>query len=299
MLAKEQIISQFFKFCPADKVKKLSAQIVAAYFKGFEREDKDITAKSTVRVVYNMGQERLARQLIADVEARGLKAIIETPSSTRPNRQYDFDHRFDRSLYTDEDYVNTTLEKDKQAFARCADLMGEMSGIIVIMKFGEKPFKPEAKPELLSFTPQQQKLMQFYQGNIFQLTNKYAPQAETSFTAISFPVPEIGENFPEVFEDILEINMLDAERYEELHQKIIDVLDKASFVHVKGKGDNATDITVRMHDIADPEKQTLFLNSGADINIPLGEVFTSPKLEGTSERCMLTKRSSTNCGSRI
>jgi hypothetical protein len=36
-----------------------------------------------------------------------------------------------------------------------------------------------------------------------------------------------------------------------------------------------------MHKLSDPEKQTLFLNGVADTNIPVGEVFTSPRLEGT------------------
>ena len=31
----------------------------------------------------------------------------------------------------------------------------------------------------------------------------------------------------------------------------------------------------------DPEKETLFENCVADVNIPVGEVFTSPVLEGT------------------
>lgn len=37
-----------------------------------------------------------------------------------------------------------------------------------------------------------------------------------------------------------------------------------------------------MHDLEHPEKETNFENCLADVNIPVGEVFTSPKLAGTN-----------------
>ncbi|HNQ43609.1 MAG TPA: aminopeptidase, partial [Candidatus Cloacimonadota bacterium] len=61
-----------------------------------------------------------------------------------------------------------------------------------------------------------------------------------------------------------------------------DVLDTADYVHVKGKSGNSTDIRVKMHPLTDPEHQTLFENCVADVNIPVGEVFTSPLLTGTN-----------------
>ena len=53
-------------------------------------------------------------------------------------------------------------------------------------------------------------------------------------------------------------------------------------VHVKGKGKNKTDLYVAMHEMDDPSKETNFENCLADVNIPVGEVFTSPKLTGTN-----------------
>ena len=42
------------------------------------------------------------------------------------------------------------------------------------------------------------------------------------------------------------------------------------------------DITVALHELKDPAKETIFENCVADCNIPVGEVFTSPKLAGTN-----------------
>ena len=59
------------------------------------------------------------------------------------------------------------------------------------------------------------------------------------------------------------------------------MLDKAEYVTVKGSGDNKTDMQVTMRRLEDPEHETQFENCVADVNIPVGEVFTSPVLKGT------------------
>lgn len=50
---------------------------------------------------------------------------------------------------------------------------------------------------------------------------------------------------------------------------------------ITGKGDNKTNLIVKLHGLEDPDRQTNFENCVADVNIPLGEVFTSPVLSGT------------------
>lgn len=278
----ERKIAKFLASYPEEKIRKLSAEITRAYVDGFKRDGKDLSSKSTVRIMYSIGQERIVRQLISDLGEKGLKSIVIPPSSTRPNRQYDYDHRFDQALWIDEEWVRQDLAKTEKAFEQNKDLLKAMSGIAAITKFGEKPFKPETKTENLTMDPEQQKLRMTYQGGVAQIMNNFAPQSETSFTVISFPSPEIGDHFEDVFEDILEVNMLDSARYDKLQKKIIDVLDKAAYVHIKGKDQNKTDIKVNLHTITDPAKQTNFLNCLADINIPVGEVFTTPVLSKTS-----------------
>ena len=53
-------------------------------------------------------------------------------------------------------------------------------------------------------------------------------------------------------------------------------------MHVLGKGENRTDLRVMLHHLNDPAKETNFENCVADCNIPVGEVFTSPSLTGTT-----------------
>ena len=93
---------------------------------------------------------------------------------------------------------------------------------------------------------------------------------------------EIGEQFEEIFRETVKINTLDNQLYRRIQQNIIDVLDKGETVQIKGKGQNATDLTVKLHHLENPAKQTNFENCVADVNIPVGEVFTSPVLKGTN-----------------
>lgn len=83
---------------------------------------------------------------------------------------------------------------------------------------------------------------------------------------------------------------MDSTKYGVIQQKLIDALDQGEYVTVTGRNGNCTDLTVALHPLEDPERQTDFENCLADVNIPLGEVFTSPKLEGTHGTLHVTPR---------
>ena len=161
-------------------------------------------------------------------------------------------------------------------------LAAQFAGPAVMETFGETPFSPKQVPEAPSYTDEQRELALKYDSRSGQLTNEYIKGEERSFTIVAYPVPEIGERYPEIFDEVLKINTLDAELYEKVQQTMIDALDQGEYVRVTGKGENHTDIRVQLHPLADPDKETKFENCVADVNIPVGEVFTSPVLEGTS-----------------
>lgn len=95
-------------------------------------------------------------------------------------------------------------------------------------------------------------------------------------------MPTIGASFEAIFKETVAVNTLDTEQYEKVQQTIIDALDKGRAVYVRGAKGNETDITVQLPVINNPARETNFYNCVADVNIPVGEVFTSPKLEGTN-----------------
>lgn len=265
-----------------EKIKAQAKSIVKAYLRGFELEQKDLSNKKTVNYIANVGMERLSVEIINELKRNKLTALLTSIQTTSANKQYRYDHRFDIALYLTEDFIDNTGKAHEEALKSVKGLLDSFSGVIMFDRFGEKPFAPVNKASTIKLNSEQTKLYRRYITNFRANTDKYLHSNETSFTAVSLPSPEIGENFEEIFDGIAEINMMDTDHQEKIQKNIIDVLDTAEYVEVKGKDENETLIRVSMHTINNPDKETNFLNIGADKNIPVGEVFTSPKLTGTN-----------------
>lgn len=282
--ANEIGMAQYLNSLSQSEIDSLAHVYTEGYRKGFVIAGKDLSIKDTVDIRYNIGFERIIKSAILDFEKMGLKPIIYPLGygSTMCNKQYWFDHKFDEALYLDKAFVKRKLEVAKQAFENRKDLALKMAGPAVIEIFGENPFEPESKKEAYKLTKEQQKLSVGYINEYQRIVQEHIPGDQRSFTIIAFPIPEFGDNFKEMFDATVKINTLDSEKYEIIQNKIIDELDKADYVRVVGKGDNRTYINVKLHELNNPEKETNFENCLADVNIPLGEVFTSPVLKGTN-----------------
>ena len=282
---------------PEETLRKMADVYTEGYRIGFINTGKDLSKKSVVNIRYSLGFEKVIRIAIENFRKMGLKPVIYRAASSVitkrehhkigyygavPNWQYEYDHRQDQALFMDKRYIERRLEVARTIYEQHKDQAAQFAGPAVMETFGEKPFSPKAVPEAPSYNEEQKKLAVSYDSRSGQLTNEYIKGEERSFTIVAYPVPEIGEKYPEIFDEVIRINTLDAKLYEKVQQTMIDALDQGEYVHVKGKGANRTDIKVKLYHLNDPEKETIFENCVADVNIPVGEVFTSPVLEGTS-----------------
>ncbi len=277
-------MAEFLNTLSEEKIDEIASLYTEGYRRGFVATGKDLSIKSSVQLMYVIGFERIVKAAIKRFADMGLKPVIGYGDfqSTDMNKQYAFDHKQDAALFFDKAYMKRKLETVTAAYENRKELASQMAGPARLEIFGEKPFEPESTPEAIKFTPEQQELTANYQTEFTKIVRTYIKGEERSFTIISFPVPEFGDNFEEFFHETVKINSLDTEKYGAVQQVLIDALDKAEFVHITGRGDNKTDFTVAMHEMDDPEHETNFENCLADVNIPLGEVFTSPKLKGTN-----------------
>ena len=282
---------------PEETLRKMADVYTEGYRIGFINTGKDLSKKSVVNIRYSLGFEKVIRIAIDNFRQMGLKPVIYRAASgvitkrehhkigyygAVPNWQYEYDHRQDQALFMDKRYIERRLEVARTVYEQHKDQAAQFAGPAVMETFGEKPFSPKAVPEAPSYNEEQKKLAVSYDSRSGQLTNEYIKGEERSFTIVAYPVPEIGKKYPEIFDEVIRINTLDAKLYEKVQQTMIDALDQGEYVHVKGKGENRTDIKVKLYHLNDPEKETIFENCVADVNIPVGEVFTSPVLEGTS-----------------
>lgn len=276
-------MAKFLNGLSQEEIDRLAKVYTEGYRIGFINTGKDISKKGTVDIRYSLGFERIIRSAIFNFKKMGLEPVIYQVgyTTTSPNRQYAYDHRYDDALYLDKAYIKRKLEVSRHAYESRKQLAGKMAGPAVIEIFGETPFEPENKKQAYALSEEQQKLKSEYITEYQTMVQEYIKGDERSFTIIAFPIPEFGDDFEQMFKETVKINTLDSEIYGKVQQNIIDALDQAEYVKVLGKGDNKTNMKVQMHDLKNPLKETNFENCLADVNIPLGEVFTSPKLNGT------------------
>lgn len=294
----ERKTAEFLNGLPQEQIDAMARTYTEGYRIGFVLGNKDLSKKKTVNIRYHLGFERMVRAALLQFEEMGLQPVIYRSavhgadrnrrglrtgySGAVPNKQFDYDHKEDAALFLDEDLVQRRLRAMQVAYEKHKEEANTHAGPAVIEIFGEKPFSPKANKDALSFNEKQQKLQVRYDNEAGQITNRYIIGEERSFTIIAYPVPEIGEQFEEIFRETVKINTLDYRKYQRIQQHLIDALDQGTRVHVKGKGENRTDLWIQLHKLEQPEKQTNFENCVADVNIPVGEVFTSPVLKGTN-----------------
>ena len=282
---------------PEETIQKMADVYTEGYRIGFINTGKDLSKKSVVNIRYSLGFERVIRAAIANFRAMGLKPVIYRAASgvitkrehhkigyfgAVANWQYEYDHRQDQALFMDKRYIERRLEVMHTVYEQNKEQAAQFAGPAVMETFGEKPFSPKAVPEAPAYCEEQRELALQYDSRSGQITNEYIKGEERSFTIIAYPVPEIGPKYEEIFDEVIRINTLDAKLYEKVQQTMIDALDQGEKVRVIGKGENRTDMEIRLWSLKDARKETIFENCVADVNIPVGEVFTSPVLEGTN-----------------
>ena len=288
--------AHYLRTLPEETLRKMADVYTEGFRIGFINTGKDLSIKSTVNIRYTLGFEKVVRFAIENFRKMGLEPVIYRAASSVvtkreqykigyhgaiANQQYEYDHRQDQALFLDKRYIERRLEVAKTVYEKNKELAAGFAGPACMETFGEKPFSPETNEAAPVYSDSQRGLALEYDSRSGQLTNQYIKGEERSFTIIAWPVPEIGENYPEIFNEVIRINTLDTGLYTKVQQYLIDALDQGDYVCVLGKGENQTDLRVKLRNLNDPEKETLFENCVADVNIPVGEVFTSPCLEGT------------------
>lgn len=288
-------VANYLNQLTQEEIDSMASTYTEGYRKGFIIAGIDLSQKKTVNIRYCLGFERLVQAAILQFRQMGLEPTIYRAAvssihkkqlkigyyGTSVNKQYDYDHRYDQALYLDKPLADRKLVNLRLGYEACGDMAKEYSGPAVIEVFGEEEFIPINKKYACRLSKKQQKIHLEYKRDAGLLQNEFIPSDQYSFTIIAYPIPEIGKDFAEIFAKTVKVNTLDINKYAKIQQKIIDVLDQGDYVKVIGMGKNKTDITIQLPPLENPEKETKFENCLADVNIPVGEVFTSPQLEGT------------------
>ena len=287
--------AEFIAKLPDDSIDRMARTWYQGFKDGFRIQGKPYEKKSVVEFSYPAGFERVVKRTAAlfaedgfdfTIPLRPQHFLTRTPGRSRqlyesPNPQMDFDHSYDLALVMGDRICARMLEEQRQIFRSYGDEIGRYAGPVVMESFGAPVFEPVEEPARLRFTTHQSEVYGHYQNSVQLLVHEFVLEEERSFTIIAWPLPTIGPDFEAIFRETEAVNTLSSAAYRPVQECLIAALDQARTVHILGKG-SATDLYVQLHPLADPARETNFENCLSDVNIPLGEVFTSPQLEGTA-----------------
>ena len=289
-------LSGFMKGLSADELSSMAAIFTKGFRRGFETMRVPFEGKNAVEIRYHIGQEPMVREVIRQFREMGLEPVITRCAGNRinrrgivkrgyettpPSKQFEYDHRMDEALFLDNRFIERKLAAQRSALEAISGSLPGYAGPAVIETFGEETFLPKAKDTAVHLDEDQRELSTKLASGAGQQQEEYLPGDSYSFAIIAWPIPDIGEDFEAIFRDTISINTLSNDEYLPLQQKLIDAMDPADHIIVEGKNGNRTRMKVKMRKLENPERETQFENCVADVNIPLGEVFTSPVLEGT------------------
>lgn len=287
-------IAEYLGKMPEQEVRAMADTYVSGYLRGFETMGVARKEHGQIILRYPIGFERMMAYAVESFEAQGLRVTAKRVplrarvgrksgyAATTLNPQFEYDHRQDAALYYDKLCSSRALEDMKNVYEEQKEVFQAYIGPALVETFGEPDFVPVNKKEALHFDKRQTKLNLEEKSKVNEVAYSYIKMDETSFTIIAYPMPSIGAQFHEIFAETVRCNNLDNEEYQRIQQAIIDELDTGYACHIKGMNGNETNLTVMLYELSDPEKETIFENCTADVNIPVGEVFTSPKLAGTN-----------------
>ena len=175
----------FLAKLPQETIAAMADTFTEGYRRGFEVTGVDLSKKSTVAVYYRLGFERMIRRAVENFASLGLGTVIfrtawsvlDSEGAGRrsgysgglPNRQYCYDHKDDRAIFLDRNYVNRRLEAFRAAYEKVKTQAGAYGGPAVVEVFGEEDFMPITKWEALQLSQDQSRLWVEYQSRAGRL----------------------------------------------------------------------------------------------------------------------------------
>ena len=164
-------IAGFLNGLPQETIDKMADTYTEGFEKGFQVMGRDLSIKKNIAVRYELGYERMIKKAVFNFRAMdkevilfraAVEAINRNPNrklgfhGTSPNRQYDYDHRYDSALY-----MGTALKERKLSVIRGTleeykELARLYAGPAVVETFGEEDFTPVNKKEAFALNRHQE-----------------------------------------------------------------------------------------------------------------------------------------------
>lgn len=278
----ERDMMRFWFSQPKEKLAAMGHTIVDAFLHGFISQSRDRADRTRVRFFYQLGQEALAQEVVKAFGEKGLNPVITAPHTVYMLNQCQADHQFDRFYQMDRQRYEAEWGAYQEAMRFYEQELKDTCGMVGIDQFGMEATIIRPCRNAFQLDDRARSWFAKLGSQKADLESRWIKPSEISFCKVAFPNQLVGPRFEEIFADFFAMNAVVSEPYERLQQVLIDGLDTCESVRIKGYKGNDTDLRVQLWPIEDPARQTKFLNCGGDLNIPYGEIFTTPRLTGTN-----------------
>lgn len=278
----ERTMAAFWFRYPPERVQHIAEHIVSAFLHGFLSQSRDRRGRTHVRMYYCVGQEALVQAVLRVLDARGLRPILLRPRCLSRSGAYAMKHSADRAACLSEKSLAALLDALAAAYDRYATVLSDTCGMIGIDQFGARGGVAQMPPEQYQPSAARRARLASYEDFNRRQDARYLAPSDISFCKIAFPNALFGASLPPLFDAFYALNTMDSDCYERLQQMIIDILDACCCIRVSGAAGNQTELSIRTRLPEHPEVQTAYLNCGGDLNVPHGELFTTPLLTGTN-----------------
>lgn len=271
--------AQLMNNCDASFIEKLANQMVTCYLKGFGRHNKNMGSRTNARIVMIVGLEKLARKMQLLLSTKKYIGFVGALVYKNIPQQVSNDYAVSSKIDYSKHHYKMTVDHYAHALKAMSEELSLYQGNLIMVCFGQ--VRTECKP-LESYLKNRSDEFKKAEIEKRMLFEQYVPKSEVSYTGMAFPVSEISDtNYKEIFDAIMSINMMESSKHEQMQEHLITILDNGEYVTVEGFKGNTTKLKITLPKLKNPEIETNFVNCGADVNIPAGEVYTSPSLGGS------------------
>ena len=237
---------------------------------------------SIVRLVYRQGYERVLSMVRVRLELAGLRVLVVPPFYSPPESGAVF--RYFQNFYVellDEELCELDFECFEKAVLQYQGELEQNCGFIDIMSFTQAC---SSRTVQHSPAPSDESLQRFIalDRRKVALLKEYLSPDKTSFCFFPLPRPSEGDDFNRLLPAVLDVNSGEGWIGEAAQQRLIDDIDRGDTVLIEGRDGNETSLIISLAALDGGGSQTNFTNTGMSQNIPAGEIFTTPVLEGTS-----------------
>lgn len=181
-----------------EEVSGIADMYIEGFQEGCEDIGVDLSKKDTIYIQYQIGTERIVKEVVKGFERIGLKATscrnavsVMTKEKQRngfyskKRTQYEADHWNDQGLFINKKYVERKLDVVKNVFEQQKERTAAFAGGVLI-GVGDEKATLQPQKAAICLNEKQEILQKLFEEKMEQLTNKYLLK-ELNITVVDIP----------------------------------------------------------------------------------------------------------------